>query len=471
MEKSQLAQLIRTFSPTERREIRKFLRSPFINVRADVVQLFEEFCENDMPDKTTTKRRLAGQTALSDEAMRLTMTYLMRLLERYMALKEFETNNTQRDLLLIAALRKRGLDAFFERQKKRLEKTLDAQPLRDEAYYETGFHLHWETHQLVSTTDPAETTYLRAATQSADVAYFARKLRLICLSAVQQSVYRTEQQPEQDQPLIEYAERTLAAEAPVIALYLHCYHMIQTPDEEVHFQRFKEMLLGNLTLFPPGETRNLFIWAINYCVRQLNQGQARYFQEVADLYKPGIESGTLLENGMISQYTYYNIVAVMLQTGDMEWIDYFIHAYKNNLEKKHRESTFSFTLARLRYAQKLYDPVLELLQKANYRDPLLNLAAKTLLLKTWYELEEFETLQSHLDAMRNYIRRKRVLGYHRTNYLNIIKYTDKLLNINRLDKQETEKLRKQIDVEENLTERSWLLEKVGAGSGSGHNQR
>jgi len=65
-----------------------------------------------------------------------------------------------------------------------------------------------------------------------------------------------------------------------------------------------------------------------------------------------------------------------------------------------------------------------------------------------------------LDAMRNFIHRKRVLGYHRTNYLNIIKYTDKLLNVNRLDKKEVIKLKEIIGQEENLTEKEWLLEKV-----------
>jgi hypothetical protein len=70
-------------------------------------------------------------------------------------------------------------------------------------------------------------------------------------------------------------------------------------------------------------------------------------------------------------------------------------------------------------------------------------------------------LQSHLDAMRNYIHRKRVLGYHRNNSLNIIKYTDKLLNINWHDKNEVEKLREAILKEEHLTEREWLLEKMG----------
>lgn len=98
----------------------------------------------------------------------------------------------------------------------------------------------------------------------------------------------------------------------------------------------------------------------------------------------------------------------------LEWVRGFINEYRNRLEKKYLESSFSFNLARLEYASKHFDFVLELLQQANYRDPLLNLAAKTLLLKTYYDIGAYDTLQSHLDAMRNYIHRKRVLGYHST---------------------------------------------------------
>jgi tetratricopeptide (TPR) repeat protein len=150
-------------------------------------------------------------------------------------------------------------------------------------------------------------------------------------------------------------------------------------------------------------------------------------------------------------------VAAGLQAGEPDWVNEFIHHYKNALERPYRESSFSFNLARLEYARRRYDAVLELLQKANYHDPLLNLAAKTLLLKTWYELGEYDLLQSHLDAMRNYIRRKRVIGYHKTNYLNIVKYTEKLLKINLLNPKETAELKAGIHNEEILTEREWLL--------------
>jgi hypothetical protein len=460
MEKSQLAQLIQTFSSKEKTEIKKFLQSPFFNVRTDVVQLFELLSKEQVAEKSNAKLHLFGSDAPPDQSLRLTMTYLMRLLEQYIAQKEYENDENNQQLLIAVGLRKRGLPLAFDRQKKRIEKTMESQLLRDAKYHEAQFRLHWETHQLASSANPRDTTHLQAASIASDIAYLAQKLRLICLSAAQQTVYKADYSAVWEAEVVDFATQNFADQERVIAIYLHCYRMLRFPETVAHFQDFKNMLLDSLAFFSPDENRSFFIWAINYCVRQLNLGEKGYFKEVSDLYKAGIESGILLENGVISPYTYYNIVAAGLQTNDLDWVNFFIHEYKNNLEKQHRESAFSFSLARLEYAQEHFEAVLDLLQKANYRDPLLNLAAKTLLLKTWYELDETEILQSHLDAMRNYIHRKRVLGYHRTNYLNIIKYMDKILNLNWKNKAEVEKLRIAVVEEENLTEREWILGKL-----------
>ncbi|MCB0560120.1 MAG: hypothetical protein KDD09_14300, partial [Phaeodactylibacter sp.] len=107
-----------------------------------------------------------------------------------------------------------------------------------------------------------------------------------------------------------------------------------------------------------------------------------------------------------------------------------------------------------------YGKALEYLQRSEYQDLLLNLAAKTLMIKAFYELEEFDTLESHLEAMKVFLRRKDIIGYHRRNYRNIIRYTQKLLHLNWNDRGEVEGLRKTIEAEEVLTERAWLLEQV-----------
>jgi tetratricopeptide (TPR) repeat protein len=199
---------------------------------------------------------------------------------------------------------------------------------------------------------------------------------------------------------------------------------------------------------------------INYGIRKVNNGEERYFEDIMRLYEVALEGDHLLENGLLSRFTYYNIVAAALRTERFDWGEDFIHQYKIKLAKPYRESSFSFCKARLAYAKKEFDEALPLLQKANYKDPLLNLSAKALLLKIYYELDEFDLLQAHLDAMQNYILRKKVIGYHKTNYLNTIRYTKRLLSLNYYDKASIQKLKEKVSAEEILTEKRWILSQL-----------
>ncbi|MBC7777384.1 MAG: hypothetical protein H7246_18265, partial [Phycisphaerae bacterium] len=183
-----------------------------------------------------------------------------------------------------------------------------------------------------------------------------------------------------------------------------------------------------------------------------------YFREIHEIYKSGLDNHALLPNGMLSPMTYYNIVISGLKVNAFDWVAWFIPHYKNNLDRPHRDSAYSFNMARLHFAQRNYGEALLLLQKANYRDMLTNLSAKTMALKIYYEQGEHEVLQSHLDAMNNYLRRNRVIGYHRENYLNLIRTTKRMLALPKGKGSAKEILRSQIKTTDPLTERAWFLE-------------
>ncbi len=461
MQNSQLIQLIQSFSSLELREVRKFLTSPFFNTRADLVQLFDFLTENKDASKEATWLHLLPTEPFDDQRLRLLMSYLHRLLEQYISIKELTADELQNRLHLAIGYRKRGMATAFERTRFFLQKAMDEQPSRDAHFYQNQYRLQWEQYQTATANNPTEQLPLREMAGSVDVFYLSTRLRLICLAAAQMGVYHAGNQSFMEAELVALAQKDEWLDVPAVAIYLHCYRMLKQSEEELHFQQFKQLLLESNGQFGTEEMRGLYLLAINYCIRRLNDGQKSYFPEVLDLYKSGLATGHLLENGVLSRFTYHNIVAAGLQSGELDWVNFFIHEYKNALERSYRESSFSFSLARLEYTRRRYDAVLELLQKANYRDPLLNLAAKTLLLKTWYEIGEHDLLQSHLDAMRNYIHRKRVIGYHRTNYLNIVKYADKLLKINWLDAKAVDALRSEMEREEVLTEREWLVGQVG----------
>jgi hypothetical protein len=457
MEKSSLFQLIRSFSSVEIREARKFLQSPFFNQRQDVISLFEYLAAVSEANKQAIWDKVFGKnSAFEEQKLRLLMSYLHGLLEQYLAVKGLMSTQVGVQMELAVAYRKRKMPTAFERVRKSLSKSIEAQPRRNANYHEQLYRLDWEAHQVAYPQNPTDVSLLRNASKSADAAFLAKKLQIVCLLAAHQSVYQSDADEGWEEDLVERAEQGEFAQLPAVAAYLHCFRMLKNPVKEAHFQRFKALLLGESERFSPEELHGLFILAVNYCVRRLNAGDTAYFREALDLYKDGLANGHLLEAGVLSRFTYHNVVAAGLHVGDLEWVRYFINEYKNRLERRHRESAFSFNLARLAYAERNHGHVLELLQKANYRDPLLNLAAKTLLLKTYFDLDALDALQSLLDSMRNYIQRKRVIGYHRTNYLNVIRYTEKVLRLQAHDRAAITALRSAIERETVLTERAFF---------------
>ncbi len=461
MEKTHVVQLVQSFSPAEIRDVRKFLASPFFNQRSDLSRLFDFLTEEKQPTREAAHRHAtAAESDFDDQNSRLLLSYLHKLLEQYLALKDFLGEKLENDLHLAAAYRKRGMSAAFNRTRRNLQNSLEKQPRRDAHFHKIQHDLLWEEHHLATTDDPTNAQRLHELSAQLDIEFISQKLHHACLKLAHAAVYPADFQYDIEETLIKFAEKNGWLELPAVAVWLHCFRMLREPNEVEHFQKFKKQLLENGGHFTIEEIRNPFLMAVNYCVRRLNAGEKQWFREVLDLYKTGLANGYLFENGELSRFAYHNIVAAALQCEELDWASDFIQNYRTFLARQYRESSVSFNLARLEFARKRHAAVLELLQKANYRDPLLNLAAKTLLLKTWFELGEREILSAHLDAMRNYIHRKRVIGYHRTNYLNVIRFADKLLKINILDKTEIEKLRVGILKEETLTEKDWLLEKL-----------
>lgn len=463
MEKSSLLQLVRSFSAVEIREIRKFLKSPFFNQRQDVIDLFEHMtgANKDMSKPKVWIQIFGESTPYDEPRLRLLMSYLHVLLEQYLSVRELMSDPFGAQIQLASAYRRRKMPAAFERTRKNIIKSLEAQPLRNAAYHEQRYRLDMEVHLVAYATNPTDVSLLRTAGESLDVAFMAQKLQIVCQLLAHQTVYHSDQEESWERETVEAASQSHLAHLPAISIYLHCYQMLRNPSEESHFQAFKTLLLNESRAFLTTEIHGLYILAINYCVRRINAGELRFYAEVLDLYKVGLEQGYLLDDSVLSRFTYHNIAAAAIHTGDLEWAATFLQTYKNRLEKRYRESAYSFNLARLEYARGNHALVLELLQKANYRDPLLNLAAKTLLLKTYFDLNETDTLQSQLDAMRNYLHRKRVLGYHRTNYLNLIRYAEKILRLQPGDRAAADALRKAIEKEEVLSEKAFLLGVMG----------
>ncbi|MFZ4477554.1 MAG: hypothetical protein ACOYPR_20335, partial [Saprospiraceae bacterium] len=179
-----------------------------------------------------------------------------------------------------------------------------------------------------------------------------------------------------------------------------------------------------------------------------------------DLYKSALQGHLLMENGVLSHFAFNNIVAIALRIHETAWVQAFIPEYAPFLEKKYRDATSHLNLARLAYVKKQYREALLHLQEADYKDLINNLIAKTLMMKVYYETDELEALHTHLQSMKTFIRRQSGIGYHRGNYNNIIRYTERMMDLRRGDKKAVLELRTKIEAEPVLTEKEWFLEQL-----------
>lgn len=436
------------------------MESALFNQRTDVLRLYDWLLQSPLEPKEQTFTHVYPDAVFEVQKMRLVMSYLQQLAERFLAYQEWQNTPGAYETDLVRAVRHRGLEGHFAEALKTAKHTLERQPLRNSEYYGRLGLVLWEEARFESVREPSAVRYLEQLSDNADLTWLTQKLRYLCLLRAQQIVYKSDHALRFRAEAEAMLQHHDLLQTPAVAVWYYCLKMLEEPESTDYFSRFKQPLLAEDQLFDTDEIRDLHLFAVNYCIRRANEGQRSFFNDIMDFYKDGLRKGYLLDHGVLSRFTYHNIVAAGLQTREFDWVEDFISRYKNTLERTHRDSSYSFNLARLEFTRKRYDVVLPLLQNSNYYDPLLSLSAKAMSLKIYYETAEYDLLHSHLEAMKNYIRRKPTLGYHRTYYLNLVKYTQKMAALNWSDKKEVERLRQKVATETALTEREWLLEQL-----------
>lgn len=236
--------------------------------------------------------------------------------------------------------------------------------------------------------------------------------------------------------------------------------MINTPENKFLFQQYTEFIKTNESLLKADELQTLFFFAINYCIRRLNSGEKEYGVLGLDMYERALNNNTLLIDGYLSRFTYRNIAMMAIRSDQFDWAEKFSHEHVELLRKDDKESAYHFNLALINYFKSNFEDALSHIQEADFKDHLIHLAAKTLQAKIYYELKASKALDSVLDSVDIYLTRNKILGYHKHNYKNIIKYFKRLSRHNPYDKDARTKLRERIQSEEILTEKAWLVEKL-----------
>lgn len=466
MENTRLLKLLRTLDKQERSEMKKVVKSPFFNHRSDVAALYQLLEKSIALDRKIPSKEVLFQLIYTDSElfddhkMRLLISLLFQICTEYLSVRSLKQDKVAQQMRIAEQFRKRNLPGHFASIWKSLDINHENQALRNATYFHRKYQFSLEKYRLAFDEQNLNPDYLQGLTNQLDTAFLIQKLAHSCFLISHETVSNVTYDFALLDKIIDFIEQDDVLGIPAIAVYYNCYKALTHPGEPHYFQTFRELSRAHDAKFSREELRDLYVLAINFCIRQYNLGNTDYLEDQFNFYKDGLEKGYFLVAGWLSRYTYQNAVTIGLVMEQYEWVEEFVHRYQEQLQGPYRESVYCFNMARLKYQRKNFDEALQLLQRAEYKDVILNLAAKTLQLKIFYENDEYDLLHSHLQAFKVFIRRKKVLGYHRENYLNTIRLTRKLLEINPFDKSEKEALRLEVENTKGVGDKNWLLSQL-----------
>ncbi len=470
MKNSQLYLIITQLGTIEHRSLGQFVRSPYHNRRPELITFCNLLIKSaQTKDQVPNTREyyfgkiFPGQ-AYDDKKMRYTISFLNKLVKDFLAIEQLKEDQISAQRLVAKAFKKKGLSNIYEKEIQNCLKLLEKKPFRNPQYYLDRYLIGYEDYELFYKSKKSSgkiEEILPKLNQSADIYMIATTLKLGC----SWFSFRLKEQPKQYQLLLQkildlVEDQEAYRQVPVVELYYYAYRMLTITQDDSYFKNFKHLIEQHQSAFPVEELSELYVLAINHCIKQANVGNRIYLEELFDIYKKGLDAEVFLNNGEMSSVTYINIAQSGLTQKAYDWVRTFIEDNKIFLKSSLRNEYYLFNLAT--YYNKIgnYDEVMEILRTITFDETMLELAARRMLLKIYFELNETDALFSFFDSFKNYIYRHKEVGYYKNNYLNLIKYAKKLTDINPRDQKAVARLTEEITQTQAVAEKAWLLEQM-----------
>ncbi len=464
MYKSKLIEVFYALSKPQQRSLGKLVLSPYFNKRADVIALYQLLYKTALENRTALRKEKVFATIFDKapfdaDQLDYTMSFLLKAIEQLLIVENRTQYPTQNSIALLEAYRALGLDKHFQQTLKVAQKLQHKNPLRDFAYYQQSFEIEMEHYHFLAAQQRTTSKNLQEVSSKLDLTFLVQKLKDACQLLAHQAVYKQQYDFGLLESLLPYIEQhpTLLDSNPSIALYYYYYRAVTLPQEEHYFQAFKQIFLEANEVFETVELRDIYTLALNYCVRKANLGNKQYLEELFGFYEAGLSLGILLENELLNPFKFNNIVKLALKLHKLDWTAMFIENYKGLVDIQYHKTYINNAYAMLYFAEGKYQKSLERLHQVDYKELFIILDAKVLLTKNYYQLDEFEVLETHISSFMVFLRRKDILAYHREIYKNFIKFIQKIIHLPPFDKLAKEKVRQEIVATQKVLEKDWLL--------------
>lgn len=456
------------FDAYEMNRLEKFILSPYHNSNETLLKIFSLLRKGvekgKEPDKEKIWAKLFKGKKYNDQKLRLLYSDLFKLLLDFVGIEYYKENTLQK----LNTELKYSIDAksqiLIKTARRNIEKASLSHKYRDSEFFLENFTFESSIFNL--TTEFEKKTKVKKTVlnyldinQNLDYFYLIEKLKWFCNYLSWKPIISNLPPIKYINEIIEIIESL--DEIPIeLKIYYSIYKTNVDPDNLENYKSLKDLILNNFQIFQKNKAKEMFESLINYTLLKINKGEKDYIKEMLDIYELGIEQGILLTDGKITPTSFRNIVGAALRIKRFDWAEEFIQKKINLIDQKYKKNALYFNLARLYFYKQQFEKVIETVRDVEFNDNLYTHVSKTMILISYYELENDEALFYFAESFKIFLKRRTKTAKSVTlGYLNDIKYIKKLAK-SRYNNKILIKLKQEIINVKNLSSRQWFLDKL-----------
>mgnify|MGYP006152278529 CR=1 FL=1 len=431
---TKLIQLISTFSKKEMNHFIEMVDSSYFNKNKALVKLANainiEFESIHKLDKSFLESK-TGSINLNKD-----MSALLKLADEFIVLLAIKKDKSRKELIRLSELNRRGVTRLFQSGVKSYKEKSAASKLKNSDVLLNDFLIEEECDKAFDKDNQAPFNQsLQIKGQTLDAFYVLTKLKMYCEMMMRERLNNQTFEKTfyvEVQTFIEKQEEQFKA-YPSIHTYLELAELLRDDVDECKYQSFYNSTTANIKSFPKEEAANFVQHAINHCIRRTNSG-FDYIERLFEAMRFQVENDFLVIDGTVHDRSYKNIIEVAIRSNETEWALQFLDNHIQYIKSDQTDMIYNYNLANILLTRGDYKAVLRHLTFVNFKDVFYQLSCKALLIKTFYELNDFLTVESSIVNFKSFIKREKSLPHiQRDMYLNFCGIILELMKIG--DKQ------------------------------------
>ncbi|MEY4926887.1 MAG: hypothetical protein RI894_1323 [Bacteroidota bacterium] len=465
-----LYEILETLDVYTLNRFRKYTASPFFNEKEIVLQILDALLpilkrrrRNEainLPTKLELWALLKLNLDYNDTQIRRACSDLSQLAQEFLLFCEFEKDKISIYRYQSQALFDHNLHKHFKSTLSNEDLKITGDSTQTPDVLLSNFLLENQKDAwLVRDMRRTQQTNITAAANALDIFYLAERLRMCCDVLNYQNVLKLPLELVGNEHIIALSESCEYAEIPVIKIYYTILKTLLKPNDQTHFDGLKAALRQHIIVVKPTQQREIYTFALNYCIRKINLGEVAFYQELFELYQYVLSNNYIFDNGKLPAWDYKNIVTLGLRLKEYTWVERFLYDYNDRLPDNFKENALNYNLAKLNFSIGKFGKVIDLLQVVEYQDIFYTLDSKALLVKTYFELSEWSVIEAQLESFRVFlVREKTVSETTRQQFLNFCRFTKKIIQFP--NKKKLNVLLTELEQTTEVADRQWLRSKI-----------